>query len=167
MSSHLTYRPREGIVFGVVAGRPIRLATLRNPSGIALEAWRAAARAGGAAAGPRNVTHWEHQYEFPPVRVPARAPGQRLTIADNAAFEVFDHPGAYAQRFDGIDPGGGQADHRHHAQVVWVKSASRQSVPIHGSPACGDPRCIVIVQGWESLFAALKATRQVSIVVEL
>jgi hypothetical protein len=30
MGPHLTYRPREGVVFGTVAGKSIRLTTLRN-----------------------------------------------------------------------------------------------------------------------------------------
>lgn len=140
MSSHLTYRPHEGIVFGVVAGRPTRLATLPNPAGIALEAWRTASRTGGAAAEPRNSTHWEHIRPLCGRIRPALRRGQA---------------------------GGGQANHRHHAHVVLVKSGWRQGSSIHGLPACGDPRCIVVVQGWDSLFTALKATRQVSIVFEL
>jgi hypothetical protein len=98
------------------------------------------------------------------------APGQRLTIATSAALEIYDWPGEYAQRFDGVDKGGGtggSANHRHHARVVWVKSAVRQGFPIHGPPACGDSRCIVVVQQWDSLFNALKQARQVSIRVEL
>jgi hypothetical protein len=35
MSPHLTHRPREGVIFGVVAGLPVRLAIQRNESGIA------------------------------------------------------------------------------------------------------------------------------------
>ena len=31
---------------------------------------------------------------------------------------------------------------------------------LHGPPPCGNPRCIVIVQDWDSLFQALKTARQ-------
>jgi hypothetical protein len=169
MIPHLTYRPRDGIIFGVVAGRSFRLTTQRNQAGMALEAWRQVARSGGRAA--PHVVPWDHTYEFRVGRwAHAEGPGQRLTAADSAPLEIFDYPGAYAGRFDGVDKGGGtsgSANHRHHARVVWVKFGLRQGFPIHGLPACGDSRCIVIVQEWDSLFNALKATRQVSIVVEL
>ncbi|MGD9879738.1 MAG: hypothetical protein AB7F22_03250 [Reyranella sp.] len=89
--------------------------------------------------------------------------GTRLTIANNAAFEVFDYPGDYAQRFDGD----AEVKHRHHAGVVLVNSGSRHAFPVHGLPLCGDPRCIVVVEAWDRLFSALKSTKQLSFVVEL
>jgi hypothetical protein len=153
MTSHLTYRPREGIVFGFVAGKAVRAQTLRTQAATDAGAWRAAARPGETA----HVTPWDHQYEFRP---------GKWTVAQGAALEVYDYPGYYAQRFDGVDPGGA-AKHRQHARVVWVKLGLRQGFPIHGPPACGDPRCIVIAQEWDSLFNALRAARQISIVVEL
>jgi hypothetical protein len=168
MSPHLTYRPRDGVVFGVVAGKAIRLATLRSQVVMNIEAWREVARSGETAV-PR-VTPWPKVQEVRPGRAAAGALGQKLTVAENAALEIYDYPGEYAQRFDGVNPGGasgGSSNHRHHARVVWVKLALRQGFPIHGPTACGDPRCIVITQEWDALFNALKATRQVSIVVEL
>lgn len=156
MISHLTYRPREGIVFGTVAGRAIRLATLRNHAGQDIAAWRQAA---GSVA-PR-VTDWPKTQELRSGAVPAGAVRHRLTVAENAALEVYDYPGAYAQRFDGVDPDGA-ARHRHHHRVVWVKG-----LHFHGPPGCGSPRCLVIGQDWDSLFQALKIAGQLSIVVEL
>jgi len=41
MTPHLTYRPREAIVFGVVAGKPVRLATVRNQASANVRVWRA------------------------------------------------------------------------------------------------------------------------------
>ncbi|MGH8223801.1 MAG: hypothetical protein ACREQZ_12595 [Woeseiaceae bacterium] len=156
MSPHLTYRPREGVVFGVVAGKSIRLATLRTQAGM-------------------NIDSWEKVQELRPGAAPAGAIGHRLTVAENAALEIYDYPGEYAQRFDGVSPGGtagGSANHRHHGRVVWVKLTIKTRFPgggfyLHGPAPCGNPRCIVIAQDWDSLFRALKATRQVSIVVEL
>jgi hypothetical protein len=172
ISSHLIYRPREGAVFGTVAGKSIRLVTLRSQAGMDMEAWRQAARSGGTVAS--NVTDWPKMQEIP-TGVPAGAVRHRLTVAENAALEIYDYPGAYAQRFDGVGPGrtaGGSASHPHHGRVVWVKSPVKTGFPgggfcIHGQPPCSNPRCIVIVQDWDSLFQALKTARQVSIVVEL
>jgi hypothetical protein len=172
MSSHLIYRPREGAVFGTVAGKSIRFAALRNQAGMDMEAWRQAARSSGTVA--RNVTDWPKMQELR-TGVLAGAARHRLTVADNAALEIYDYPGAYAQRFDGVDPGratGGSANHSHHGRVVWVKLPVKAGFPgggfcIHGPPPCGNPRCIVIVQDWDLLFQALKTARRVSMAVEL
>jgi len=90
-----------------------------------------------------------------------------LTIADSAPFEIFDFPGEYAQRFDGVGPAGGQARHQHHARVVQINPASRYAFAIHGLPPCGDPRCIVAVDAWELLLTALMSTKQLSFLVEV
>ena len=160
MGPHLTYRPREGVVFGVLAGKPIRLATLRNQAGMDLEAWRGAARSG-------PVTTWEKVQELRSGST-AGALGHRLTVAANTALEIYDYPGEYAQRFDGVRPGGaagGLPNHRHRGSAVFVKQIG--GFYLHGPPSCGNPRCIVVLQDWDSLFRALKTTRQVSIVVEV
>ena len=31
----------------------------------------------------------------------------KLSAGGNSAYEIYDYPGGYAQRFDGVDPGGG------------------------------------------------------------
>lgn len=164
MTSHLTYRPREGMLFGVVAGRSIRAATLRSAAAMNAGTWHAAVPPGGTAAA--RVTSWEKAQEVPS-GVPVGAVGHKLTVAANAALEVFDYPGEFAQRFDGVDKGGGSSDHRQHARVVWIKSALRQGFPVHGPPACGHPRCIVVAHDWDPLFHALRGARQVSLVVEI
>jgi hypothetical protein len=154
-----------------VAGQAIRLATLRNQAGIG--EWHQAARSSGAVA--PDVVDWPKMQELRTGGVPAGPVGHRLTVAENAALEIYDYPGAYAQRFDGVDQGGaagGSTNHRHHGRVVWVKLTIKTRFPdggvcLHGPPPCGNPRCIVIVQQWDSLFQALKTARQVSIVVEL
>jgi hypothetical protein len=173
MSAHLTYRPREGAVFGMVAGKLIRLATLRSQAGMDVETWRQAVRSSGTV--PANVTDWNKSQEFRVGTWAAGAIGNRLTVAENTALEVYDYPGEYAQRFDGADPGrgaDGPANHRRYGRVVSVKPTlkagfSRGWFHIHGPPPCGNPRCIVILQDWDSLFQALKTARQISLVVEL
>ncbi|MPZ34947.1 MAG: hypothetical protein GEV13_28895 [Rhodospirillales bacterium] len=173
MSAHLTYRPRQGTVFGMVAGKVIRLVTLRSQAGMDMETWRQAARSGGTVL--PNVTDWHKVQELRAGKWAAGAIGNRLTVAENAALEIYDYPGAYAQRFDGVDPGrgaDGSADHGLYGRVVWVKPTLKAGFPrggfhIHGPPPCANPRCIVILQDWDSLFQALKTARQISLVVEL
>jgi len=159
MNSHLTFRPREGVVFGVVDGKVFRLTTIRTDAN--LSAWEGAARrVETTAAGPSI-----------PRAVPVGAAGHRLTIGENSLLEVYDYPGGFAQRFDGIDKGG--ASHQQHrGRVVWVKLQQRQGFPsggfhMHGPPPCGNPNCIVMTYDSNALFEALSATRQITIVVEL
>ena len=65
-----------------------------------------------------RYTLWDHCFELP-----AQAPGGRpddpatasqvgtvthkLKVGGNDKLEIYDYPGEYAQRFDGVDPGGG------------------------------------------------------------
>jgi type VI secretion system secreted protein VgrG len=67
---------------------------------------------------PGKVTLWDHCFELPGQNlqattsaagaVTAGTVAHKLNAAGNTALEVYDYPGLYAQRFDGIDPGGGE-----------------------------------------------------------
>jgi type VI secretion system secreted protein VgrG len=67
---------------------------------------------------PAKVTLRDHCFELPhkhleaslPIQ-PTAAVGQathRLEVADHTKLELYDWPGEYAQRFDGVDSGGGE-----------------------------------------------------------
>jgi type VI secretion system secreted protein VgrG len=63
-----------------------------------------------------ECTLWDHCFELPGnhleakektiVSVPVGKVTHKLNLA-NDTLEIYDYPGRYAQRFDGIDPGGG------------------------------------------------------------
>jgi type VI secretion system secreted protein VgrG len=63
------------------------------------------------------VTLWDHCFELPGQNLEANkvttesvAAGtvtHKLKVGGNDALEVYEYPGRYAQRFDGVDPGGG------------------------------------------------------------
>jgi type VI secretion system secreted protein VgrG len=65
-----------------------------------------------------KVTLWDHCFELPHKHVEADKTIQetvtvgqlnhKLKVANNDKLEIYDYPGAYAQRFDGIAPGGGE-----------------------------------------------------------
>jgi type VI secretion system secreted protein VgrG len=65
-----------------------------------------------------KVTLWDHCFELPhqhleasktvPESVSVGKVTHKLRVGGNDGFELYDYPGAYAQRFDGIDPGGGE-----------------------------------------------------------
>ncbi len=65
-----------------------------------------------------RVTLWDHHFETPEQTLEGSAAIQgsvqvgqvvhRLDVAGNDQLEIYDYPGGYAKRFDGIDPGGGE-----------------------------------------------------------
>ncbi len=64
-----------------------------------------------------KYTLWDHNFELPGKNLEAEQTIQQnvtvgtvqhqLKIGNNEKLELYDFPGEYAQRFDGIDPGGG------------------------------------------------------------
>jgi len=62
-------------------------------------------------------TLWDHCFELPGKNLAATKPivetvqvgkiSHKLKVGGNDKFEIYDYPGAYAQRFDGVDSGGG------------------------------------------------------------
>src|SRR6266404_2118953 len=64
-----------------------------------------------------KVTLWDNCFELPQQHLEAQKTIQesvavgkvthKLKLADNDKLELYDYPGGYAQRFDGMDPGGG------------------------------------------------------------
>ncbi len=174
MNARLTYHPRDAVLSGIVDGRSFRLQTLRPLGGPEMNPWLEAAQAGQMA--PPPVTPWIKAQEIRSGSSSAGLPGKTLKLAENAQLEVYDYPGAFAVKKPGeADPrtaAGILPEHRHHSRVVWVKFQLKRGFPgdgvhIHGPPSCGNPRCIVIAQNWDSLFNSLKAARQVAIDVAI
>ena len=64
-----------------------------------------------------KYTLWDHCFELPHKHLEAEANIQdtvqagrvshKLKVGGNDKFEIYDYPGEYAQRFDGVDRGGG------------------------------------------------------------
>jgi type VI secretion system secreted protein VgrG len=54
-----------------------------------------------------KYTLWDHCFELPGKKLEAQQP-TRFSLTNNDKLEIYDYPGAYAQRFDGIDKGGGE-----------------------------------------------------------
>lgn len=64
-----------------------------------------------------KYTLWDHCFELPDKNLEADKPtlasvtvgsvDHKLKVGDNDKLEIYDYPGGYAQRFDGISPGGG------------------------------------------------------------
>ena len=64
-----------------------------------------------------KVTLWDHTFELPHRHLEAEEPTlasvrvgtvtHKLKVGGNDKLELYDWPGGYAQRFDGVEPGGG------------------------------------------------------------
>ena len=65
-----------------------------------------------------KYTLWDHSFELPAQNLEASATTlqsaavgtvtHQLSVGGNSAYELYDYPGEYAKRFDGIDSGGGE-----------------------------------------------------------
>jgi type VI secretion system secreted protein VgrG len=103
---------------------------------------------------PGKVTLWDHCFELPHKHLEADQKIQEavevgsvthklsLPVAD--ALEVYDYPGAYAQRFDGVSRGGADQsaelekifqDNRRTARLR-IQAEAAQAVSVQGRSAC-------------------------------
>jgi type VI secretion system secreted protein VgrG len=101
-----------------------------------------------------KVTLWDHCFELPHKHLEAEAPilgavaagksSHKLKLGANAPLELYDFPGAYAQRFDGINKGGGEQpaeiqkifkDNTRTADVR-MESEAAASVLVHAASNC-------------------------------
>jgi type VI secretion system secreted protein VgrG len=102
-----------------------------------------------------KVTLWDHCFEMPGRNLEATStiPGSatagtvdhNLTAGKADTLELYDYPGAYAGRFDGIDAGGGEQpsevskifdDNRRTAGIRLQESAAG-AVRVNGMSSCG------------------------------
>ncbi len=101
-----------------------------------------------------KVLLWDHCFEDPPKHFesPANIPASvtsggvthKLNVA-NANLELYDYPGEFAQRFDGVDPGGGDraADIANitpdGARTVEIRAQAEAATAVwaDGSSTCG------------------------------
>lgn len=87
-----------------------------------------------------NITLWDHSFELPGKNLEAKA-----TVTDgDKKLEVYDYPGEYAQRFDGVNPGGGDQASQvqkildENARVAKIRAgeAGAQRTSIKGQSNC-------------------------------
>jgi type VI secretion system secreted protein VgrG len=101
-----------------------------------------------------KVTLWDHSFELTGQNLEAVSPGletvkvgtvdHKLVLPVNKDLEIYDYPGLYAQRFDGIDPGGaaraGDLSKIHQDKTRTAKlrmqQETAQAVKIDGVSSC-------------------------------
>lgn len=92
-----------------------------------------------------KVTLWDHCFELPHQHLDASQPIQstvtvggvshKSTVGGNDQLELYDYPGAYAQRFDGIAPGGG--DRKSDVQKIFQDNKRTTAIRMEQEAAQG------------------------------
>ena len=102
-----------------------------------------------------KVTLWDHCFELPHKHLEAQAQIQAsarvgevshdLEVGQNGKLELYEYPGAYAQRFDGVTPGGGDRpadlekifEDNERTAGIRMQEEAAHSVTIRGEGNCG------------------------------
>ncbi len=102
-----------------------------------------------------ECTLWDHCFELPSRNLEAKEKTiasvtvgkvtHKLSVATNADLELYDFPGCYAQRFDGVDHVGGDrpqdiqhiSDDRTRTIRIRMEQEEALSLSIEGSSDCG------------------------------
>ncbi|MGH9900438.1 MAG: hypothetical protein ACRD68_01215 [Pyrinomonadaceae bacterium] len=167
MGALLTYHLRRGLLTGVASGKYFRLPTHQDPSGIA--AWEQARKSGSG-----KITLWDHCFELPhqhhsgksiPDSVPAGSVGHKLQPGGKDKLGLYDYPGEYAQRFDGIGTKGRPVHHTHPGAAVYVGDRSVGTY-IHGWPPCNLKECVVVMHRWDELLQAITEEKNLTLHIE-
>jgi type VI secretion system secreted protein VgrG len=101
-----------------------------------------------------KYTLWDHCFEMPHQNLAAEVPTledlqvgtveHKLKVGGNDKFEIYDYPGAYAQRFDGVSKGGGDQsgqlsnifEDNQRTTKIRMEQETARGILIHGSSNC-------------------------------
>jgi type VI secretion system secreted protein VgrG len=112
------------------------------------------------------VTLWDHNFELPHKHLeadrkilPKVAVGQAmhsLQYGDNWRWELYTYPGEYAERFDGVTPGGGDRagdlrkifDDNQRTADIRMEQEAATAIEIHGASTCRQltPGCKFVLE---------------------
>ncbi|MGE5303907.1 MAG: type VI secretion system Vgr family protein [Alphaproteobacteria bacterium] len=100
-----------------------------------------------------KYTLWDHCFELPHKHLEVEANildsvqagkvSHKLKVANNDKMEIYDYPGEYAQRFDGVQPGGG--DRASDLQKIFQDNKRTVDLRIEEEAAVG-----LVIQGASS-----------------
>ena len=101
-----------------------------------------------------KVTLWDHCFELPHKHLEAEkviqdtvqvgSVAHKLKVGPVSQLELYDYPGEYAQRFDGVDPGGGDRaadlqkifEDNARTAAIRMQEESARALRIDGSSSC-------------------------------
>ena len=137
MTAMLTFYPRRALLEATAAGRTFHVPIHPDPARVAAWEKTQELRTG-------KVTLWDYAFEVP-----------------GGQLGTYDFPGVYAQRFDGVDKGGGDAFHTHAGNSLYVGTRS-SGIHIHGWPPCNRKTCIIVLRQWDDLRRAIAGEKRLS-----
>lgn len=110
-----------------------------------------------------KYTLWDHCFELPHKHLEGQVDileslqvgniDHKLQVGDNDKLEIYDYPGAYAQRFDGVDKGG--ADQSSDLSNIHPEDSDRttkirmQAETVPGLVIRGSSNCRHLVSGYQ------------------
>ncbi len=112
-----------------------------------------------------KITLWDHSFELPHQHLDADkttlesvavgGKSMKLKLSVSPALEQYDYPGAYAQRFDGVSPGGG--DSASNLQDIFTDNKRTVGIRMQTETAQGllftaESDCRQIVSGYKFSF---------------
>jgi hypothetical protein len=154
----LTYHWHSGFLHSVTSGKNRYLPTSQEPGRLAMwnRMWKSR---------DRHILHWDHLFEIPQAHAGTGAAiyGLMPTETNPLGFNqksgssraIYDYPGEMAQRFEDADPRA-QGIHHPHREAVICIGDRHSGLYIHSWALCDQPQCIVVMQGWEEVFAAIR-----------
>lgn len=74
-----------------------------------------------------KITYWDHHFELPGKTLDAEQP----VGSSSDPTEVYDYPGGYAKRFDGVDEGGGEQS----SQLQKIFDQNQRTVKVRANEA--------------------------------
>lgn len=150
----ITFYPRRALLEANTAGGAFRVPTYHDRTRV--QAWEKMQDLR-----PGKVTLWDHAFELPSGALERGATVIRRIAVGPGAMEIYDFPGFYDQRFDGVDKGGGDAFHPHAGIALYVGTRS-SGIHVHGLPTCNRRTCIVVLQRWDDVRRAIAGEQRLS-----
>lgn len=154
MAAMLTFHPRRALLEATTTKQAFHLPIYQDRAKMA--AWEKQFEFR-----PGKYALWDHTFELPGRETASNAAMISRIAPSPAAMEIYDYPGAYAQRFDGVDKGERDAPHSHPGKALYVGTRS-SGIYIHGWPPCNLRTCIIVLHHWDEFRRAVAGERRLS-----
>lgn len=166
MAVALTYHVRRGLLSVVGSRFSFELPTHREAARV--QAWETVYEFR-----PGKYVLWDHCFEVPQKQLDPAGRGStglqpetvtwRLGQSTARKLEIYDFPGDYAQRYDGVSPGR-STPHMHSGSALYVGDR-RRGIYIHRWPPCNLKLCVVVMRQWDDVVRAIAREKILSFAI--
>ncbi|MFL6468849.1 MAG: type VI secretion system Vgr family protein, partial [Pyrinomonadaceae bacterium] len=102
-----------------------------------------------------KVTLWDHNFELPTNNLNLEQPS-RFSFGESQKLEMYDYPGGYARKYDGIDKGGGEQAGELNKVFNDRESTVKKTIEaldVHVATATGNGDCCSMTAGYRFTLA--------------